>query len=77
MGSVRKLNELKPGEAGKVSSFTGESGEQMRLMEMGLLPGTEVRFVRRAPFGDPLEVEVRGYNLSLRESEASQIEVAI
>lgn len=47
----------------------------LRMREMGLLPGTQVRFVRAAPLGDPLEIEVRGYKLSLRRDEAAQIVV--
>ena len=44
-----------------------------RLREMGLLPGTSIVFVRRAPLGDPIEIRLRGYNLSLRQSEAALI----
>ena len=48
-----------------------------RLREMGLLPGTRVKFLRWAPLGDPLEIELRGYKLSLRRHEAELIEVAL
>ena len=48
-----------------------------RLMELGMLPGTEVRCIRMAPLGDPLEFEVRGYNLSLRKAEAATIAVEL
>jgi Fe2+ transport system protein FeoA len=68
---------MEPGQKGIVSSFTGEDGEQYRLMEMGLLPGTEVRFVRRAPLGGPLELEIRGFHLSLRVQEAEHIGVTL
>ena len=46
-----------------------------RLMELGLLPGTEVGVVRRAPLGDPIELRLRGYSLSIRREEASQVTV--
>jgi ferrous iron transport protein A len=71
------LKDMRPGQRGTVAAFTGEEGQRLRLMELGLLPGTEVRFVRRAPLGDPLEVEVRGFHLSLRSSEAASIDIAV
>lgn len=75
MEGLIPLNELRPGERGVVKAFMGEPGQKFRLMEMGVLPGTAVRFVRRAPMGDPLEVEIRGSHLSLRVSEAACIGV--
>lgn len=69
------LSSLAPGEFATIASMGRESTEQLRLMEMGLLPGTEIRFIRQAPMGDPLEIEVKGYNLSLRRSEAAAIVV--
>ncbi|MCD8481961.1 MAG: ferrous iron transport protein A [Verrucomicrobia bacterium] len=50
---------------------------QWRLMEMGVLPGTRIRFVRQAPLGDPVEIEIRGYHLSLRRAEAAEILVEV
>ena len=55
----------------------GAEGQRLRLMELGILPGTLIRFVRRAPMGDPLELEVRGFHLSLRAAEASAIGVSL
>ena len=77
MKTLVKLNDMQPGQSGTVQSFEGEDRERLRLMEMGLLPGTQVRFVRRAPLGDPLEVEVRGFHLSLRARQAALIGVSI
>lgn len=77
METLVKLAEMRPGQRGIVTEFSGDDGQQMRLMEMGLLPGTEVRFVRKAPLGDPLEVEVRGFHLSLRKVEASRIAISL
>ena len=77
MERLVQLNDMQPGQRGVVASFTGEDGERLRLMEMGILPGTEIRFVRRAPLGDPMEVEVRGFHLSLRAREASSIGISI
>nr|WP_275106728.1 ferrous iron transport protein A [Oceanipulchritudo coccoides] len=77
MDAVVKLKDMEPGQRGIVKEFTGGEGDRLRLMEMGLLPGTEIRFVRRAPLGDPLEVEVRGFHLSLRSSEAARIGISV
>lgn len=71
--SRASLADLKPGECGVVAAFLGNTEMQLRLMELGLLPGTAVRCLRTAPLGDPLEVELRGYNLSLRRKEAAAI----
>ncbi len=67
---MRKLSDLKAGQIGTVRTFTAVNGECLRLQEMGLLPGTCVKFLRRAPLGDPLEIEIRGYCLTLRRQEA-------
>lgn len=72
---VTCLSDLKPGQSAVVSEFLGVHEIHLRLMELGLLPGTAVRCLRTAPMGDPLEVELRGYNLSLRRAEASTIAV--
>lgn len=71
------LSELNPGQGARILAYIGGHEMHLRLMEMGLIPNTEVRCVRIAPMGDPLEVEVRGYMLSLRRAEASTIEVEL
>lgn len=71
--SASTLAELAIGERAKVTGFTLESGIRQRLMEMGLTKGAECQLVRFAPLGDPVEVKVRGYHLSLRKSEAQGI----
>lgn len=69
------LKELKPGEKGKIVSI-GEKGPlRRRLMDMGLTPGVEVKVVKIAPLGDPIEVNIRGYELSIRKTEAEKIEI--
>ena len=77
MKKVRKLSEMSPGESGVVENVPGKSGFASRMQEMGLLPGTVIRLVRSAPLGDPLEIELRGYFLSLRRCEASLVTVAV
>lgn len=69
------LKEMKPGWPGKVVSI-GESGPlKRRIMDMGITPGVEVKVIKAAPLGDPVEINVRGYELSLRKEEAARIEV--
>jgi len=67
------LSDLTPGSVACLASISGERSFRRRLMELGLLPGTEVRLVRRADIGDLLELEVRGCHLSLRRSDARQL----
>jgi Fe2+ transport system protein FeoA len=69
------LSQLKIGQKAHVVGVSGQSDVSHRLLEMGVTPGVEVRLLRTAPLGDPLEFEIRGYRLSLRRSEAEQIEV--
>ncbi len=70
------LANLPVGATAKVVSITGNNAVTKRLMEMGIVPGVSVRVVKAAPFGDPIEIRVRGYNLAMRKSEADTIEVS-
>ena len=72
---VRPLSELDPGESGTVKEMSGDPDAVRRLMDLGVIRGTTVDMVRRAPLGDPLEVRVRGFMLTLRRSEAEHITV--
>jgi ferrous iron transport protein A len=72
----RPLARLAPGEGGFIARIDADPTITRRLMELGLVPGTEIEMVRTAPLGDPLEVSVRGLHLSLRRSEAGHIHVA-
>ncbi len=69
------LRELKPGEEGKVSRIGDKGPIKRRIMDMGVTPGVMVKVIKVAPLGDPIEVNVRGYELSLRKDEAAQIEI--
>jgi Fe2+ transport system protein FeoA len=69
--SSTTLNALKVGESGRVVRLDGPPGVRRRLLEMGLTPGATVELVRFAPLGDPIDIRVRGYHLSLRKQEAS------
>ena len=73
----KKLSELEPGDKGVVVKIGGNSSTRRRIMDMGVVRGTEVLLVRRAPLGDPIELEVRDYNLSLRKREADNIYVEL
>lgn len=69
------LHELAKGGCARIVRIVGEDDLSVRLLEMGLTPGTAVSFRGAAPLGDPLEFEVRGYRLSLRQVEAARVEV--
>jgi DtxR family Mn-dependent transcriptional regulator len=71
------LHELSAGQHGIVVRVGGQGSVKRRMMDMGLVPGTEVKVVRVAPLGDPVEFEVKGYSLSLRKSEAREITVEV
>jgi Fe2+ transport system protein FeoA len=71
----RTLADLKPGERGRVIRIGGDGAIMQRLMAMGLLEDVEVEVVRRAPAGDPIEIRLMDYSLSLRRDEARAIEV--
>jgi ferrous iron transport protein A len=68
-----KLSELAVGASAVVREFPKSGAAFVRLREMGLVAGTKVTLVRTAPLGDPLELKVRGYHLTLRKSEAEHV----
>ncbi len=69
------LASLPVGARSKVARIDGDDEVSLRLMEMGLVPGVEFTVIGLAPLGDPLELELRGYRLSLRKSEAARITI--
>jgi len=69
------LADMEPGDRGRVISVRASSGVRHRLIDMGLLPGVELEMLRVAPLGDPIEIRLKGYHLSLRKIEASTIAV--
>jgi len=71
----RCLDQLRPGEEARVDSVDAPDGLAARLSDLGFCPGTPVRVVRRAPLGDPVLYELRGYRIALRRSEAGRIRV--
>lgn len=73
--SERTLAELRVGDRGVVRAVTGDIGLRRRLLELGVLPGTVLEVVRIAPLGDPIEVRLRGYSLSIRREDARGVAV--
>ncbi len=69
------LNELPVGNSCTVKKILGEGKIRRRIFDMGITPGAEIYLRKKAPLGDPLEITLRGYELSLRSSEASFVEV--
>jgi len=69
------LKELPAGSVGRITNVLGNGAATKRLMEMGVVPGVDVRVVKSAPFGDPIEIRLLGYNLAIRKNEAATIEV--
>ncbi len=71
-----KLGDLKCGESAVVTAVRGEGNLRKRVLDLGLIKGCQVTVVRTAPLGDPLELSLRGYRLTIRRDEAAIIEVA-
>lgn len=77
MDQTFDLAKLPLGKDGRVVAVHGDGPVTRRLMEMGVVPGAMIRMVKSAPFGDPLEIRLRGYSLALRRNEAGAVEVCI
>ncbi len=74
VGGIKSVADMIPGETGIISGFSDDQLSS-KLLEMGFLPGTSVRFNFKAPFGDPVCVSISGFDLSLRIDEASMISI--
>lgn len=72
---MQTINDMKPGTTATVAKLHGEGPLKRRIMDMGITKGTDVKVRRVAPFGDPIELSVRGYALSIRREEAAKIEI--
>ena len=73
----KKLNEFSIGEEGVISSVAGEGRIRRRLFDMGVTPGANVELKKKAPLGDPIEVVIRGYLLTLRKDEAELVTMEV
>jgi len=69
----RLLGDLKPGERARIERIEGGGALRRRMMDMGIVPGVELEVVRRAPWGGPLQVRLKGYYLAMRRGECAKI----
>lgn len=74
---IKKLDTLAIGDSGVIKSVEAEGRIKRRLLDMGICPATDIYLRKKAPFGDPIEVTIRGYELTLRKSEASCVNVEV
>ena len=72
---IKTLDEFNVKEKGIVKTLAGEKKVRRRLLDMGVTPGVEIVVVKKAPLGDPIQIHLRGYDLTLRKSECALIEV--
>ena len=72
---MKLLSQLEIGEKGVVKAVNGEGAVRRRLFDMGITPGAEIYLRKKAPLGDPIEVALRGYELTLRKAEAANVEM--
>lgn len=69
------LDKLEIGKKGIIRKVRGEGPLRIRLLDMGIIPNTEIKLIKKAPMGDPIEISLRGYELTLREEDAKKIDV--
>ena len=74
---LKKLDQIEKGETGLVKSVEGDGKVRRRLFDMGVTPGAKVTLRKKAPFGDPIEITIRGYELSLRKAEAELVNIEV
>ena len=72
---MKLLSKFEIGEKGIIKAVHGEGAVRRRLFDMGITPGAEVYLRKKAPLGDPIEISLRGYELTLRKAEAAQVEM--
>ncbi|MCB0047554.1 MAG: ferrous iron transport protein A [Caldilineaceae bacterium] len=73
---TQTLDQLTPGQSARVAKINGKGAIRRRLMDMGIVKGTEIQVIKASPLGDPVEYRLRGYSLSLRREEARLIDVS-
>ena len=72
---MRTIEDLTIGESGVISQVGGEGALRLRFLDMGLIPGTTVTLRKIAPMGDPIQIQVRGYELTIRREDARKIDL--
>ena len=74
---LKKLDQIEKGETGLVKSVEGDGKIRRRLFDMGVTPGAKAVLRKKAPMGDPIELTIRGYELSLRKAEAALVNIEV
>ena len=74
---LKKLDQIAKGETGLVKNVEGDGKIRRRLFDMGVTPGAKVTLRKKAPLGDPIEITIRGYELSLRKAEAELVNIEV
>ena len=74
---LKKLDKIEKGETGLVKNVEGDGKVRRRLFDMGVTPGAKVTLRKKAPMGDPIEITIRGYELSLRKAEACLVNIEV
>ena len=74
---IKQLSDFTVGQRGKIVKVNGDGAIRRRLFDMGVTPGADVMLRKKAPLGDPIEVNLRGYELTLRKAEAGCVEVGL
>ncbi len=74
---IVKLSELEIGQKARIQQVRNGRGIRQTLLDLGFVPGTEIELIRKAPLGDPYEVKLRGFEITLRKSDAADIEVKV
>ena len=77
MHGVKYLSDLKPKDKGIIKKIEAKGNLKSKLLDMGILPGSKFEIIKLAPLGDPIDIKIKGYHLTLRKSEASQISVEV
>lgn len=77
IGETYLLSEISIGSTGTITKINAEGRLRRRILDMGITPNTQIFLRKKAPLGDPLEITIRGYELTLRKEEASQIEIKV
>jgi len=75
MKEEKYLSDLKPKDSARVKKIEGETSLKRKLLDMGVIPGTKLEVIKLAPLGDPIDIKIKGYHLSLRKEEARHISV--
>lgn len=74
---MKLLSQLEVGNKARIEAVNGEGAVRRRLFDMGITPGAEVYLRKKAPLGDPIEIAIRGYELTLRKAEAAHVEITL